>query len=136
MNIDDFDKRTLEIGFPITRVKDVITIIMIRNEESFIYNFIYSFFVLVFYILGCFDVRFYQFDILPFFPLMRNRKSRFVSFHLRYYNPISIFASIVFSILNFLFGKDMNYLQLKISNLLVIDIDDTNHAYVVDIKTK
>lgn len=126
MLIDDLDKDILEKGFVIPRFIDGIRVIWYGETETF-----YRFVLFVFYLLGCFQIRFYQYEVrLANFWIGRERR-RFVSFHPIVWNPISILSDIVLDIMNLFYTKVMT--EIKVSPRITIDVKD-NRAYIIHIK--
>ena len=126
MLIDDLDKDILEKGFVIPRFIDGIRVIWYGETETF-----YRFVLFVFYLLGCFQIRFYQYEVrLANFWIGRERR-RFVSFHPIDWNPISILANFIFQIMNFFYPKEL--IGIKVSPKITIDVKN-NRAYIIHIK--
>lgn len=73
MRIDDFDNETLNIGFVMPKFTDCTKVIWYCDVETF-----YCFILLIFYLLGCFQARFYQYKALPY---VWCKTIRCVSFH-------------------------------------------------------
>lgn len=122
MLIDVLDKDVLEKGFVMPRFTDGIRVIWYGETETF-----YRFVLLVFYMLGCFQVRFYQYE--DFWVVRETR--RFVSFHSIVWNPISILSDIVLDIMNLFYDKIMA--EIKVSPRITIDVKD-NRAYIINIR--
>lgn len=122
MLIDVLDKDVLEKGFVMPRFTDGIRVIWYGETETF-----YRFVLLVFYMLGCFQVRFYQYE--DFWVVRETR--RFVSFHSIVWNPISILSDIVLDIMNLFYDKIMA--EIKVSPRITIDVKD-NRAYIIHIR--
>ena len=122
MLIDDLDKDVLEKGFVMPRFTDGIRVIWYGETETF-----YRFVLFVFYMLGCFQVRFYQYED---FWVVRET-IRFVSFHSIVWNPISILSDIVLDIMNLFYAKTMA--EIKVSPRITIDVKD-NRAYIIHIR--
>lgn len=122
MLIDDLDNNILEKGFVMPRFTDGIRVIWYGETETF-----YRFVLLVFYMLGCFQVRFYQYE--DFWVVRETR--RFVSFHSIVWNPISILSDIVLDIMNLFYDKIMP--EIKVSPRITIDVKD-NRAYIIHIR--
>jgi len=121
MLINDLDKDVLEEGFLMPRFSDGIRIIWYGEIETF-----YRFVLFVFYLLGCFQVRFYQYETL-----VGREAIRFVSFHSIDWNPISILANFIFQIMNFFYVKEL--IGIKVSPKITIDVKD-NRAYIIHIR--
>ena len=126
MLIDDLDKNILEEGFLMPKFFDGIRIIWYGEIETF-----YRFVLFVFYLLGCFQVRFYQCEVRPANFWIRREKRRFVSFQPIVWNPISILSDIVLDIMNLFYTKVMT--EIKVSPRITIDVKD-NRAYIIHIK--
>ena len=127
MLIDDLDKDILEKGFVIPRFTDGIRVIWYGETETF-----YRFVLFVFYLLGCFQVRFYQYDeVRPNYFWMHWETIRFVSFHSIDWNPISILADFILQIMNCFYAKVL--IEIKVSPRITIDVKD-NKAYIIHIK--
>ena len=126
MLIDDLDKNILEEGFLMPRFADGIRIIWYGETEKF-----YRFVLLVFYLLGCFQVRFYQYEARSANFWIRREIRRFVSFHSIDWNPISILSDIVLEIMNLFYFKII--IGIKVSPKITIDIKD-NRAYIIHIR--
>ena len=124
MLIDDLDKDILEKGFVIPRFTDGIRVIWYGETETF-----YRFVLFVFYLLGCFQVRFYQYEVRSNY--IWRKKIRFVSFHSIDWNPISILANLIFQIMNFFYPKEL--IGIGVSPKITIDVKD-NRAYIIHIK--
>ena len=125
MLIDDLDKDILEKGFVIPRFTDGIRVIWYGETETF-----YRFVLFVFYLLGCFQIRFYQYEARSNFWIGRLTR-RFVSFHSIDWNPISILADFILQIMNLFYTKVMT--EIKVSPRITIDVKD-NRAYIIHIK--
>ena len=126
MLIDVLDKDVLEKGFVMPRFTDVIRVIWYGETET-----LYRFVLFVFYMLGCFQVRFYQYEVRSGdFWVVREAK-RFVSFHSIVWNPISILSDIVLDIMNLFYAKIMA--EIKVSPRITIDVKD-NRAYIIHIR--
>lgn len=123
MNIDYLNEEICEKGFKMPRFEDVIIIISVGFNEA-----IYRLFLMVFYLLGCFTVRYSQWIRKPAW-MFYNSTVRIVSFHFREWNPISFIAIIVFEALNFIYGKEI--ISIDVSKDIVIDVDKYNRAYIV-----
>ncbi len=121
MLIDDLDKNILEKGFVMPRFTDGIRVIWYGEIETF-----YRFVLFVFYLLGCFQVRFYQYEVR-----MGWETRRFVSFHSIDWNPISILADFILEIMNCFYAKGL--IEIKVSSKITIDVKD-NRAYIIHIK--
>lgn len=126
MLIDDLHKDILEKGFVIPRFTDGIRVIWYGETETF-----YRFVLFVFYLLGCFQVRFYQYEVRSTNFWMGWETRRFVSFHPIVWNPISILSDIVLDIMNLFYAKVMT--EIKVSPRITIDVKD-NRAYIIHIK--
>jgi len=126
MLIDDLDKKILEKGFLMPRFADGIRVIWYGETETF-----YRFVLLVFYLLGCFQVRFYQCEVRPADFWIHREKRRFVSFHPIVWNPISILSDIVLDIMSLFYAKIMA--EIKVSPRITIDVKD-NRAYIIHIR--
>ena len=124
MLIDDLDKNILKNGFVMPRFTDGIRVIWYGEIETF-----YRFVLFVFYLLGCFQVRFYQYEVSTFFWTSWGTK-RLVSFHSIDWNPISILADIILQIMNFFYSKEL--IGIKVSPKITIDVKD-NRAYITHI---
>lgn len=120
MQIDYFDKETLNIGFVMPKFTDCIKVIWYCDEETF-----YRFILLIFYLLGCFQARFYQYKI-PHYGW--GETVRCVSYHPIVWNPISVIAEIVFKIMNFFYIKKMIYIY--VNDCITIDVNQNNQAYI------
>ena len=126
MLIDVLDKDVLEKGFVMPRFTDGIRVIWYGEIETF-----YRFVLFVFYLLGCFQVRFYQYEArLTNFWILREKR-RFVSFHSIVWNPISILADFILEIMNCFYAKGL--IEIKVSSKITIDVKD-NRAYIIHIK--
>jgi hypothetical protein len=123
MLIDDLDKNILEEGFLMPRFTDGIRIIWYGEIETF-----YRFVLFVFYLLGCFQVRFYQYKALP---CSWCKTIRCVSFHPIVWNPISILSDIVLGVMNLFYAKTTT--EIKVSPRITIDVKD-NRAYIIHIR--
>ena len=129
MLIDDLDKNILEKGFVMPSFTDGITVIWHGETETF-----YRFVLFVFYLLGCFQVRFYQYNVRSYdLWIMGWETRRFVSFHSIVWNPISILSDIVLDIMNLFYAKIMA--EIKVSPRITIDVKD-NRAYIMHIKDR
>ena len=126
MLIDDLDKDVLEEGFVMPRFTDGIRVIWYGETETF-----YRFVLFVFYMLGCFQVRFYQYEVRYANFWVGRDTRRFVSFHLIVWNPISILANFILQIMNFFYYKEL--IGIKVSPKITIDVKD-NRAYIIHIK--
>lgn len=126
MLIDDLDKDILEKGFVIPRFTDGIRVIWYGETETF-----YRFVLFVFYLLGCFQVRFYQYEVRSANFWVGRETRRFVSFHPIVWNPISILADFIFEIMNCFYAKGL--IEIKVSSKITIDVKD-NRAYIIHIK--
>lgn len=126
MLIDDLDKNVLEKGFVMPRFTDGIRVIWYGETETF-----YRFVLFVFYLLGCFQVRFYQYEVRSTNFWMGWETRRFVSFHSIVWNPISILSDIVLDIMNCFYAKVL--IEIKVSSKITIDVKD-NRAYIIHIK--
>jgi hypothetical protein len=128
MLIDDLDKDILEKGFVMPRFTDGIRVIWYGETETF-----YRFVLFVFYLLGCFQARFYQYEVrsLNFWGHCRTR--RFVSFHPIVWNPMSILANFILQIMNFFYSKAL--IEIKVSPRITIDVKD-NRAYIIHIRNR
>ena len=115
MNIDYLNEEICEKGFKMPRFKDTVTIILTGYD-----NITYRIFVLLFYLLGCFRVRYCQWIRKPAW-MFYGSTARIVSFHFREWNPISFIAIIVFEALNFICAKEL--ISINVSEDIVIDID-------------
>ena len=126
MLIDVLDKDVLEKGFVMPRFTDVIRVIWYGETET-----LYRFVLFVFYMLGCFQVRFYQYEVRSgdFWVVRETR--RFVSFHSIVWNPISILSDIVLDIMNLFYAKITA--EIKVSPRITIDVKD-NRAYIIHIR--
>lgn len=129
MFIDDLDKNILEEGFVISRFTDGIRVIWHGETETF-----YRFVLFVFYLLGCFQVRFYQYNVRSYdLWIMGWETRRFVSFHSIDWNPISILAVFTLQIMNCFYAKELT--EIKVSPKITIDVKD-NKAYIIHIKDR
>ena len=126
MLIDDLDKDILEKGFVIPRFIDGIRVIWYGETETF-----YRFVLFVFYLLGCFQVRFYQYEVRSANFWVGRETRRFVSFHPIVWNPISILADFILQIMNCFYSKAL--IEIKVSPRITIDVKD-NKAYIIHIK--
>ena len=126
MLIDDLDKDVLEKGFVMSRFIDGIRVIWYGETETF-----YRFVLFVFYLLGCFQIRFYQYEVRSANFWVGRETRRFVSFHPIVWNPISILSDIVLDIMNLFYTKVMT--EIKVSSRITIDVKD-NRAYIIHIK--
>ena len=126
MLVSDLDKNILKNGFLMPRFTDGIRVIWYGETETF-----YRFVLFVFYMLGCFQVRFYQYEVRSgdFWVVRETR--RFVSFHSIVWNPISILSDIVLDIMNLFYAKIMA--EIKVSPRITIDVKD-NRAYIIHIR--
>lgn len=122
MLINDLDEDMLEKGFLMPRFTDGIRVIWYGEIETF-----YRFVLFVFYLLGCFQVRFYQYEVF----LLGYETRRFVSFHSIDWNPISILADFIFQIMNYFYVKEL--IEIKVSPRITIDVKN-NRAYIIHIK--
>jgi hypothetical protein len=122
MLIDYLDKNN---GFVMLRFTDGIRVIWYGELETF-----YRFVLFVFYLLGCFQVRFYQYKVRSTVFWMSWETKRFVSFHSIDWNPISILADIILQIMNFFYSKEL--IGIKVSPKITIDVKD-NRAYIIHI---
>lgn len=123
MLIDDLDKDILEKGFLMPRFTDGVKIIWHCDVEAF-----YRFILLVFYLLGCFQTRFYQYELRSW---LGRETVRCASFHPYIWNPISVIAEFIFQIMNCFYVKDITYIYVAPS--IAIDVKD-NRAYIIHIK--
>ena len=123
MNIDYLNEEICEKGFKMPRFKDAVTIILMGYD-----NITYRIFVLLFYLLGCFRVRYCQWIRRPTW-MFHDSTVRIVSFHFREWNPISFIAIIVFETLNFICAKEL--ISINVSEDIVIDVDKYSRAYIV-----
>ena len=126
MFIDVLDKDVLEKGFVMPRFTDGIRVIWYGETETF-----YRFVLFVFYMLGCFQVRFYQYEVRYSNFFVGRDTRRFVSFHSIVWNPISILSDIVLDIMNLFYAKIMA--EIKVSPRITIDVKD-NRAYIIHIR--
>ena len=127
MLIDDLDNDDiLEKGFLMPRFADGIRIIWYGDDEL-----LYRFILLIFYLLGCFQVRFYQCEASLANFWIHREKRRFVSFHSIDWNPISILADFILQIMNCFYAKAL--IEIKASPRITIDVKD-NRAYIIHIK--
>lgn len=126
MLIDDLDKDVLEKGFLMPRFADGIRVIWYGDDDL-----LYSFILLVFYLLGCFQVRFYQCEIRSADFWIHREKRRFVSFHPIVWNPISILADFILQIMNCFYAKGL--IEIKVSPRITIDVKD-NRAYIIHVR--
>ena len=127
MNIDDLDKNILEKGFEMPKINDALMIILFGHNEI-----MYRAFLFVFYMLGCFKLRYYQINVWPSW-FFRSNIKRFVSFHPREWNPLSFIAVIIFNIFNALYEKG-DLIEIEIDETIIIDIDKNNKAYICNIE--
>ena len=123
MRIDDFDNETLSVGFVIPKFTDCIKVIWYCDVETF-----YCFILLIFYLLGCFQARFYQYKALP---CAWCKTIRCVSFHPIVWNPISVIAEIIFKIMNYFYTKNM--IHIYVNDCITIDVNQNNQAYITRI---
>jgi len=128
MLIDDLDKNILEKGFVMPRFTDGIRVIWYGEIETF-----YRFVLFVFYLLGCFQVRFYQYEVRSIYSLVGRETRRFVSFHSIDWNPISILADFILQIMNFFYSKEL--IEIQVSPRITIDVKD-NRAYIIHIRNR
>ena len=126
MFIDNLDKNILEEGFLMPKFFDGIRLIWYGENETF-----YRFVLFVFYLLGCFQVRFYQYEVRSTNFWIGRVTRRFVSFHSIDWNPISILANFIFQIMNFFYPKEL--IGIGVSPKITIDVKD-NKAYIIHIK--
>lgn len=126
MLIDVLDKDVLEKGFVMPRFTDGIRVIWYGETETF-----YRFVLFVFYLLGCFQVRFYQYEVRSTNFWMDWETRRFVSFHSIDWNPISILADFILQIMNCFYAKVL--IEIKVSSKITIDVKG-NRAYIIHIK--
>lgn len=129
MLIDDLDKDVLEKGFVMPRFTDGIRVIWHGETETF-----YRFVLFVFYMLGCFQVRFYQYEVRSanFWMDWENWETRrLVSFHSIDWNPISILADFIFQIMNCFYTKEL--IEIEVSSKITIDVTN-NRAYIIHIR--
>ena len=126
MLIDDLDKDVLEKGFVMPRFTDGIRVIWYGETETF-----YRFVLFVFYMLGCFQVRFYQYEVRSSNFLMDWETRRLVSFHSIDWNPISILADFIFQIMNCFYTKEL--IEIEVSSKITIDVTN-NRAYIIHIR--
>ena len=119
-------KDVLEKGFVMPRFTDGIRVIWYGETETF-----YRFVLFVFYMLGCFQVRFYQYEVRYSNFFVGRETRRFVSFHSIVWNPISILSDIVLDIMNLFYAKIMP--EIKVSPRITIDVKD-NRAYIIHIR--
>lgn len=122
MLIDNIDKKILKNGFIVPKFNDVVKIIWYCDDGLF-----YRLVILLFYILGCFKVRFFQYDYYFYV----TNTVREISFHLVEWNPISSIASIVIGVLNYFCCKDIT--KIMVSEKIIIDVKN-NQAYIADIR--
>jgi hypothetical protein len=125
MFIDELDKNILEEGFLMPKFFDGIRIIWYGEFETF-----YRFVLFVFYLLGCFQIRFYQYEVRSVNFWVGRETRRFVSFHQIVWNPISILADFIFQNMNFFYAKEL--IGIKVSPKITIDVKD-NRAYIIHI---
>lgn len=127
MFIDDLDKNILEEGFIMPRFTDGVKIIWYCDVELF-----YCFILLVFYISGCFQTRFYQYErnFYQYGTIVR-KTIRCASFHPYIWNPISLIAGFIFQIMNYFYVKDIIYIY--VASNITIDVKN-NSAYIIHIK--
>lgn len=126
MLIDDLDKDVLEKGFVMPRFTDGIRVIWYGETETF-----YRFVLFVFYMLGCFQVRFYQYEVRSSNFWMDWETRRLVSFHSIDWNPISILADFIFQIMNCFYTKEL--IEIEVSSKITIDVTN-NRAYIIHIR--
>lgn len=126
MLIDDLDKYVLEKGFVMPRFTDGIRVIWYGETETF-----YRFVLFVFYMLGCFQVRFYQYEVRSANFWMDWETRRLVSFHSIDWNPISILADFIFQIMNCFYTKEL--IEIEVSSKITIDVTN-NRAYIIHIR--
>lgn len=127
MLINDLDKNILKNGFLMPRFTDGIRVIWHGETETF-----YRFVLFVFYLLGCFQVRFYQYDIRSYdLWMMGCETRRLVSFHSIDWNPISILADFIFQIMNCFYTKEL--IEIEVSSKITIDVTN-NRAYIIHIR--
>ena len=126
MLIDDLDKDMLEKGFLMPKFSDGIRIIWYGEIETF-----YRFVLFVFYLLGCFQVRFYQYEVMHINFWGGWQTRRFVSFHPIAWNPISILADFILQIMNCFYSKEL--IGIEVSPRITIDVKD-NRAYIIHIR--
>lgn len=126
MLIDDLDKDVLEKGFVMPRFTDGIRVIWYGETETF-----YRFVLFVFYMLGCFQVRFYQYEVRSANFWMDWETRRLVSFHSIDWNPISILADFIFQIMNCFYTKEL--IEIEVSSKITIDVTN-NRAYIIHIR--
>lgn len=131
MFINDLDKNILKNGFLMPRFTDGIRVIWYGELETF-----YRFILFVFYLLGCFQVRFYQYTVKqyninpsPFW--IDYETKRLVSFHSIDWNPISILADFIFQIMNCFYTKEL--IEIEVSSKITIDVTN-NRAYIIHIR--
>ena len=122
---DNLDSYMLEKVFLIPRFTDGIRVIWYGETETF-----YRFVLFVFYLLGCFQVRFYQYKIRSYLVGIEDT-IRCVSFHPYIWNPISIIAEFIFQIINYVCDKDITYIH--VAPMIAIDVKN-NRAYIIHIK--
>ena len=127
MKIEEISDNILEKGFEMPKIKDALMIILCGHNEI-----MYRTFLFVFYMLGCFKLRYYQISMRPSWYFHQEIK-RFVSFHPREWNPLSFIAVIIFSIFNSLYEKG-DLIGIEIDEAIIIDIDKNNKAYICNIK--
>ena len=126
MLIDVLDKDVLEKGFVMPRFTDGIRVIWYGETETF-----YRFVLFVFYMLGCFQVRFYQYEVRSANFWMYWETRRLVSFHSIDWNPISILADFIFQIMNCFYTKEL--IEIEVSSKITIDVTN-NRAYIIHIR--
>jgi hypothetical protein len=128
MLIDDLDKDILEKGFLMPRFIDGIRIIWHCDVESF-----YRFILLVFYLLGCFQTRFYQYEMRSSNYWLGRETIRCALFHPYIWNPISVIAGFIFQIMNYFYVKNIIYIYVAPS--ITIDVKN-NRAYIIHIRNR
>ena len=131
MLISDLDKNILKNGFLMPRFTDGIRVIWYGELETF-----YRFILFVFYLLGCFQVRFYQYNVKQYNINPPNfwidcETKRLVSFHSIDWNPISILADFIFQIMNCFYTKEL--IEIEVSSKITIDVTN-NRAYIIHIR--
>ena len=119
MRIDYFDNETLNTGFIMPKFTDCIKVIWYCDAETF-----YCFILLIFYLLGCFQARFYQYE--GWYETIRG-----VSFHPIGWTPISVIAEIIFKIMNYFYTKKM--IHIYVNDCITIDVNQNNQAYITHI---
>lgn len=128
-----FDEEEMEIGFIMPSYKDGIILLLLDDESNFFYRLL----ILLFHLLGTYQIRFFQAEYSTFYQVRFGKTvERRVIFQPRNWHPLSIVSNIIFSIIHhivFIFTTDTSLkknLRIFVKDGIVIDVDKNNKAYI------